>query len=229
MKQSARHAERVEIGGPAGTLEALVETPREPIGAVAVVCHPHPLHGGTMQNKVVYTLARTFTRLGIEAVRFNFRGVGESAGRYAEGVGERDDAIAAAEWALRRAPGAPLHLAGFSFGAAVAAQISTQLRPASLVTVGLPVARLSGEFTPPDCPWLIAHGERDELIPLSEVLAWRDARAPESRLAVVPGATHFFHGKLNPLAQAVEAFVLSASEAGSSPNEGVAARNGRPC
>lgn len=213
----------VAIPGPAGVLEGLVETPLPSATAVAVVCHPHPLHGGTMTNKVAHTLARAFRHVGALTVRFNFRGVGESAGTYTAGPGEREDAAAVAEWARAEYPGLPLYLGGFSFGAAVAASVAARLDAAALVTVALPVGRLEDGVAVPRCPWLIVHGSDDELVPMAEARAWRDAHAPSARFDVLEGATHFFHGRLTELAERIEAFVVDAGVQGAAdlrPTEG---------
>lgn len=207
--------ERVAIPGPAGALEALVEEAEASLPAVAVVCHPHPLHGGTMTNKVVHTVARALNRLGVTTVRFNFRGVGESAGAYAEGVGERDDAIAVAEWARAHKPGARLVLAGFSFGAAVSISVASRVDAAALVSVAPPVNRLPGDLELPRCPWLIVHGSEDEIIPFDDVRRWHDEHAADARFAVIEGATHFFHGKLTVLADEVAAFARADAGLGS--------------
>ena len=207
-------AEPVEIRGPAGTLEALVETPATPAPVVAVMCHPHPLHGGTMTNKVVHTVARTMSRLGATTVRFNFRGVGKSSGTYSEGIGERDDAIAVAEWARAARPGARLVLAGFSFGAAVAISIAVRVDAAALVSIAPPIGRLPADLVLPVCPWLIVHGSEDEIIPLADVQRWHARHAAGARLAVIDGATHFFHGKLTALADEVAAFARTDARLG---------------
>src|SRR5579872_5395242 len=134
-------AERVMLEGPAGGLQALIETPASEAGealtvpALAVVCHPHPLYGGTLDNKVVYTVARAIEQLGVPAIRFNFRGVGTSEGTYDEGRGESEDALAVIAWGRRRWPQAPLWLAGFSFGGAVAARIAGEAQAARAVLV----------------------------------------------------------------------------------------------
>lgn len=159
-----------------------------------------------MTNKVAHTLARAFYRLGAASVRFNFRGVGESDGAYDDGVGEREDALAAIRWACAERPGSRLAVCGFSFGAAVAAAVAERANAAALVTVALPVERLPQDFTPPSCPWLIVHGAQDEIVPLDEVQAWRERRAAHARLEIVDAATHFFHGKLTVLSDRVEAF-----------------------
>src|SRR5678816_1332155 len=149
----------VLIDGPAGRLEARVEDPSPGSGprVLGVVCHPHPLYGGTMQNKVVHTLARAMQEVGAATVRFNFRGVGASTGTHDEGRGEIDDAAAVAQWARRRWRCERLWLAGFSFGAAVALQAAPRLAPERLVTVAPPVARLGLDGMPPRpaADWLI--------------------------------------------------------------------------
>ena len=144
------------IDGPAGPLEARIEEPApgEVPAAVGVVCHPHPLYGGTMQNKVVHTLARAMQELGAPTVRFNFRGVGGSAGAYDGGAGELEDALAVCDWARRRWRCDAFWLAGFSFGSAVALQAAGSVRPRALVTVAPPVGRIIvAPVARPSCPW----------------------------------------------------------------------------
>ena len=193
----------IEIEGPAGVLEAAIDSSVGRAIATAVVCHPHPLQQGAMTNKVVTTVARAFARLGADAVRFNFRGVGKSAGSYADGVGERDDALAVVSWCRERWPGRPLYLGGFSFGAAVALGIAARVAPAGLVTVAPPVDRLRESFVAPRCPWLLIHGEADDVVPLEPVLEWSRALASPPKLVLLPGVGHFFHGSLAALTQAV--------------------------
>jgi alpha/beta superfamily hydrolase len=193
----------VEIAGPAGALEAAIDGDTSAPQAVAVICHPHPLEQGTMHNKVVTTLARAFVRLGALAVRFNFRGVGSSAGRYADGAGERDDALAAVAFCHARWPSRPLYLGGFSFGAAVALAIAARAMPQGLVTVAPPVERLPENFVAPTCPWVLVHGTADEVVPLKPVLEFCSALAAPPRVVLVEGAGHFFHGRLPALAEAV--------------------------
>ena len=195
----------IEIAGPAGVLEAAVDASARPAVATAVVCHPHPKQQGTMSNKVVTTVARAFTRLGADAVRFNFRGVGRSAGVYAGGVGECDDALAVVAWCRERWRDRPLYLAGFSFGAAVAATIAARVAPAGLVTVAPPVDRLRESFVAPRCRWLLVHGEADDVVPLGPVLEWARALATPPDIVLLPGVGHFFHGSLAELNGAVAA------------------------
>lgn len=193
----------IEIVGPAGVLEAAIDSSARPAVATAVICHPHPLQQGTMSNKVVTTVARAFARLGADAVRFNFRGVGASAGRYADGVGERDDALAVVAWCRERWPNRPLYLGGFSFGGAVAAAIAARVAPAGLVTVAPPVDRLATDFVPPACPWLLIHGAADEVVPPQPVLEWCAKLPTPPRIVLLPGVGHFFHGYLPALTEAV--------------------------
>ncbi|HSG64701.1 MAG TPA: alpha/beta family hydrolase [Gammaproteobacteria bacterium] len=202
-----RH-ERLMVVGPAGPLEALLEIPSdaEP-AAAALVCHPHPLHGGTMDNKVVHTLARAFTACGAAALRFNFRGVGASAGTFDDGRGELADALAAAAHVRARWPDRPFLLGGFSFGAAVATRAAAGLTADALVTVALPFDRLGAVRALPRLPWLLVHGADDALIELDALVGWLDSLPPGPELEVVAGADHFFHGKLAQLRASVEAFV----------------------
>lgn len=186
------------IAGPAGPLELVIDTPPDttPRGVV-VVCHPHPLHGGTMDNKVVQTLARAFLQLGYRVARFNFRGVGASAGQYDEGRGEVDDALAVIT--AVRDPALPLALAGFSFGAYVAAAAAARL-PADqaaerLALVGPATSRFPVPPVPADT--LVIHGEADDVVPLQATLDW--ARPQVLPVVVVPGVGHFFHGQLSVL------------------------------
>jgi hypothetical protein len=161
------------------------------------LCHPHPLHGGTLDNKIVQTLARTFVQLGYTSVRFNFRGVGASAGHWDHGVGEVEDVLAAI--AAHRAAGQALVLGGFSFGGAVASQAGARLaageRAERLVLVGPAVQTFDVAPVPADT--LVIHGEADEVVPLAAVFDW--ARPQHLPVTVVPGAGHFFHGQLTLL------------------------------
>ncbi|MFN9764394.1 MAG: alpha/beta hydrolase [Pseudomonadota bacterium] len=198
--------EALVVAGPAGALQCAVDRPdgTSPPRGVAVLCHPHPLHGGTMDNKVVITLARVFVQLGHVAVRFNFRGVGTSQGSWDEGRGEIDDALAVI--AATRAPGLPLVLGGFSFGGYVASHAAACLASsaahagAARVVLIAPAAR---SFPLADVPagTLVVHGEHDEVVPLSAVLDWARPRAQP--VTLVPGAGDFFHGPLTLLKQIV--------------------------
>jgi uncharacterized protein len=206
MSDSIRPStERITIPGPAGSLEALLETPAGADAArVAVVCHPHPVYGGTMTNKVVHVLAKSFNERGVPALRFNFRGVGASAGSYDEGEGETQDALAAIDWALQRYPGAELWLAGFSFGGAIAVRAAVAREAKRLVTVAPAVHRFAvGKAQLPRCPWLLIQGDNDELVDAGEIQRWVATLAAPPKLALLPGVDHFFHGRLNELRSVV--------------------------
>ena len=199
-----------------GRLEAILKEPAGERRGVALVCHPHPLHGGTMQNKVVHTLGRAMQELGAPTLRFNFRGVGHSAGRYDAGIGELDDAVAACAWAREHWRCDAIWLAGFSFGAAIALQAAARVAPAKLVTVAPPVGRLI--VTPvvrPACPWLVVQGDRDELVDFAAVQSWVAGFSEPPRLAVLAGAEHFFHGRLVELREQVSGFRGNSAAAGS--------------
>jgi alpha/beta superfamily hydrolase len=198
------------IDGPAGLLEARVEDPvaGSTPAVIGVICHPHPLHGGTMQNKVVHTLARAMQELGAPTVRFNFRGVGRSEGSYDGGVGELEDALVACAWARSRWNCSALWLAGFSFGSAVALQAAETVKPLRLVTVAPPVGRLIvTPVTRPQCPWLVVHGDRDELVRFDDVQSWVAGYADPPQLLVLRDAEHFFHGRLIELRAGVKRFL----------------------
>jgi len=204
MRASTR---RRFVAGPAGRIECALDLPggAAPEGTPAVrgaalVAHPHPLHGGTLDNKVVQTLARALVEFGYAAWRPNFRGVGASEGSYDEGRGEVEDLAAVLEAALGEHGGAPPVLAGFSFGAAAQARLAERLakegRPlARMVLVGVAVNNFGAPPVPGDT--IVIHGERDETVPLADVLAW--AAPQELPVIVVPGADHFFHRRLHLL------------------------------
>ena len=188
---------RVTIPGPAGAIECAIDEPATAPVGVAVVCHPHPLHGGTMDNKVAQTLARAFVQLGLRAVRFNFRGVAGSQGQWDEGRGEVDDALAVI--AAHRDAALPFVLAGFSFGGYVAAEAAHRL-PAEAKPQWLAlIAPSTQKQQVPPAPegTLVVHGEADDVVPLSATLDW--ARPQALPVVVVPGAGHFFHGQLTLL------------------------------
>ena len=191
------------IAGPAGRLEAVIEEPATGAGPprlAGVVCHPHPLFGGTLNNKVVHTLARTLRAAGGATLRFNFRGVGASEGAHDDGIGETKDALAAVAWARARWPGAPLVLAGFSFGGAVAIRAADAVGPAWLITVAPAVGRVNLEhLVVPRCDWLVVQGGADDVVAPESVLQWVARWAPQARVRVLAGVGHFFHGRLHEL------------------------------
>jgi alpha/beta superfamily hydrolase len=201
------------IGGPAGQLEILLEEPAgTPPRAFGVVCHPHPLQGGTMDNKVVYTLSRALQDVGMPTLRFNYRGVGQSEGTYDEGRGETEDALAVAAWGAARWPGLPVWFAGFSFGGFVAISASRQRAAQRVAVVAPAVGRLSTfKVDGPACPWLLVQGDADEVIAADAVLDWAREQAPAPEIAVFPGVGHFFHGKLTELRERVGTFARKAA------------------
>jgi uncharacterized protein len=193
--------QRTSISGSAGAIECAIDEPNSTPRGVAVVCHPHPQFGGTLDNKVVQTLARAFVQLGYTSVRFNFRGVGASAGAWDQGRGEIEDALAVVK--AHRSRGQAMVLAGFSFGGYVASQAATRLLGADsaqrLVLVGPAVQNFTVAPVPADT--LVVHGEVDDVVPLLAVFDW--ARPQNLPITVLPGAGHFFHGQLAVLKQIV--------------------------
>ena len=198
------------IDGPAGSLEALLEDPGADGRHFAVVCHPHPLHGGTMHNKVVHTLARALQEQGMPTLRFNYRGVGASAGAYDDGRGETEDALAVIAWGRRRWPGAQPVLAGFSFGAAVALRAALAAGAAQLITVAPAITHPGAAPLRPACPWLLVAGDADDLVDFGQLRAWAAAFQPPPTLRVLAGGDHFFHGRLQELRAAVSEHLRSA-------------------
>lgn len=192
------HEERLDVAGEAGRLEVVLNVPPRCDG-VALIAHPHPLYGGTLDNKVVQTLAKSFYGQQLAAVRMNFRGVGQSDGVYDEGRGETDDWLRVAQAMQARFPDLPVTLAGFSFGAFVIRQVAHRLPSKRLVLVGPAINRFALEPVPPGT--LVVHGEEDDVIPLKDVLDW--ARPQSLPIVLIPGAGHFFHGKLVELARVV--------------------------
>ncbi len=201
-------SEALEVPGPAGRLEALLEAPAiETPSGLGLLLHPHPLHQGTMGNKVVHTLARSFLATGNIAVRFNFRGVGRSEGSHGGGEGEQDDAVAMVAWMRREWPGLPLYLGGFSFGAMVALAAVDRIAPAALVTVAPPVQRMADLAVRPACPWLVVQGDEDKIVDANEVIDWLNTLDPGAEFKVMTGVDHFFHGRLNELRDTVVEFL----------------------
>ncbi len=205
--------ERLTLAGPAGRIEALRDAPAEGTTSrgVAIIAHPHPLFGGTMDNKVVQTLARAFVQCGWQAVRFNFRGVGATEGVHDEGRGEAEDFLAVVQ---QCAPEGPIALAGFSFGSFVMSQALDRLwpdrQPDKLVFVGAAASRFQVAAVPQELHerTLVIHGEHDDTVPLAAVMDW--ARPQVLPVTVVPGGSHFFHGQL-PLLKSLVVRHLSAA------------------
>jgi uncharacterized protein len=181
------------VAGPAGELVCAIDLPESTPCGLAVICHPHPQFGGTMDNKVVVTLARAFVQCGWRAARFNFRGIGGSTGGWGEGRGEIDDALAVAR-ELRQG-GERLAMAGFSFGGYVASHAAAALAAQPLVLIGPATQNFTVAAVPQGT--LVVHGEQDEVVPLSATFDW--ARPQSLPVVVVPGGGHFFHGQLSLL------------------------------
>ncbi|MDN4038801.1 alpha/beta hydrolase [Massilia sp. YIM B02443] len=191
------HSHKFTLDGHAGKMQCLLDLPEGAPRGIALVAHPHPLYGGTMENKVAQTLARTFVTLGYATARFNFRGVGESEGVHDEGRGEVDDMAIMYQHMVTQYPGLPVTLTGFSFGTFVQAQFALRLveqnRPAErLVLVGSAAGKWAMPQVPQDT--ILIHGELDDTIPLQDVFEW--ARPQDIPVTVITGADHFFHRKL---------------------------------
>lgn len=191
--------ERVLVEGPAGAIETDLNDPGADRRGVALIAHPNPVQGGTKDNKVVTTLAKAFYNLGYLAARPNFRGVGTSAGAFDNGVGETEDLLAVAAFLRKRYDPPAFVLAGFSFGSFVQTRVAKQIAAEHIVLVGPAVNRFPAETVPPET--LVIHGEHDQVVPLQDVFDW--ARPQQLPVVVVPGGEHFFHGRLNVLAQIV--------------------------
>jgi alpha/beta superfamily hydrolase len=197
----------VILPGPCGDLEAVLTTPSEiqsglGFTRVALVCHPHPLHGGTMNNKVVTTVARAYADSGLPCLRFNFRGVGQSVGTYDEGQGETEDALAALRWLDANYHPQFYDLLGFSFGSYVAYRVATRWPAARLITIAPAVTRCDFSLTEiPTCPWAVIQPEADEVVDPASVYDFVKRLPASVQLQRIPEASHFFHSKLLELRQ----------------------------
>lgn len=196
------------LPGPVGKVEVMTTWPRKSHGYVAIVCHPHPLQEGTMHNKVVATLAKTFDKLGLATVRFNYRGVGKSEGSYGDMRGEIEDLVAVKNWVKGCLKETLFVLAGFSFGSYIAASAANQCSDViQLITVAPAVNHADFTiFKKIRCPWLVIHGDQDEIVPHSEVAAFASKPPSPLRMATMAETGHFFHGKLACLQEEVIKF-----------------------
>ena len=202
-------ASELLLSGPAGQIEALVDLPdpAEAVAATAVICHPHPMHGGSMHNKVVTMIERSLRELGLRTVRFNFRSVGQSEGEYDDGRGETLDLLAVAEWVRQQRPDDALWLAGFSFGAYVALLGARHLPVKQMISVAPPAGRWDfSAVLPPPCPWWVVQGEEDDVVEPQAVFNWIDSIPETERPTLVrmPDTGHFFHRRLMDLRGALK-------------------------
>ncbi len=198
------------LSGAVGQLEAIIDKPSESVSEkyVAVCCHPHPQHGGTMGNKVIYTASRSLAGLGITSIRFNFRGVGKSEGEYDDGVGEQDDLKAVVGWIRQEFPDFQIIFGGFSFGAYISSLQAINLGCRLLISIAPPIGRIEFVgFDRPNCPWLVIQGDEDELVDANKVEEWLNGFQEPAELHRMPAASHFFHGKLVELRSIVESSV----------------------
>ena len=205
LKKSGEQA--ISINGPAGNIEALLNVPTnaDQSRAVAIICHPHPLHGGSMNNKVVYTIGKAFSNLGVPSIRFNFRGVGKSEGVFADSIGETDDTLAVIAFAKQCYPEHQIWLSGFSFGAYVSLRATQACEVNQLITVA-PAVNLYNldDYRPVNCPWLLIQGTDDEIVPVEAVENWISTLKPRPELQLLENTGHFFHGKLIELRERIE-------------------------
>jgi uncharacterized protein len=198
--------ERLRLAVQVGELEAVLERPDQPatVKGVAVICHPHPLYGGSMDNKVVTTLVRCCTDAGLDALRFNFRGVGHSKGSFDHAEGETDDALAVLDWALAHAAAKHHVLLGFSFGGLVAAKAALQRRPVQLVTIAPALHYFSvPAFPSPGCPWLLVHGRDDDVVDCADTVSRVQTVQPAVDVRLLDDVGHFYHGRLGELREIV--------------------------
>ena len=196
------NSEKVFIPGPTGQIESLLEWPDVDSSPkrVAVLCHPHPLYGGSYTNKVVHILASACLKLGIPVLRFNFRGVGASDGEFDNGIGEQQDLSACVDWMQLRYPGARLNLAGFSFGAFVAYLAQNSLQAQRLLLIAPPLKLFEfGAVGAVERPWVVIMGTEDELVEVDAVKNWVESQPNQPHFHLMQGASHFFHGRLNEL------------------------------
>jgi len=194
------------LDGPSGKIEALLTVPdtNNAHDAIGVVCHPHPLHGGSMNNKVAHTIAKTFVELSVPTIRFNFRGVGQSIGEFDEGIGEQEDLFAVVNQMREFYPFESLWLAGFSFGSFVAFKAHKRVEAQRLITVAPPVRMFNFEDSElPACSWLLIQGMADEVVSAEEIINWANKLNSPPDIITLDEASHFFHGRLNDLKKAI--------------------------
>lgn len=211
MAEFPSQATKMSINGAAGKLEILAAAPDEkvtPINTTALICHPHPLYGGTMHNKVVHIIEKAFSEMGLHTVRFNFRGVGGSDGVFDDGQGESADLLAVHQWVSGCLPENNIWLAGFSFGSYVALRCVNDIKPKQLLTVAPPVERYDyNELPVPECPWLVIMGDEDDVVSPKAVYEYVEQQTPSPQLVTMK-AGHFFHRRLLDLKGAIKNGIL---------------------
>lgn len=192
------------LSGPAGELEVKTASGKN-TNITILVCHPHPLFAGTMENKVVTTVFRCFKNMGAHVVRFNYRGVGQSEGDYGSAVGETDDLLAVCKWVKQVRPEDEIWLAGFSFGSYVATRATSEVKAKQLLTIAPAVEHFDFDgIEYPECPWLVIQGMADDVVPPELVLAWIEKQSNPPKLIKYDDAGHFFHGRLTDLKATLE-------------------------
>lgn len=189
--------QKITLSGGAGDIEAISTTPTSlQQSAIAIICHPHSLHGGSMNNKVVTTVVRACRDAGIRALRFNFRGVGHSQGEFDDGVGESEDLLQIMQTITQQQGEVPIYLFGFSFGSYVSYRAALQRAPHLLISIAPAVTNFDFDSKQPDCPWVVIFPEADEVVEPAAVEAWYQQLSPQPQLIRYPDTSHFFHGKL---------------------------------
>lgn len=205
--------EKIWIEGPSGKLEAVLENPRvqTPLKWIAILCHPHPLHGGNMNNKVVTTLSRAFSEIGVYAVRFNYRGVGLSDGTYGDFSGETQDALAVLKWVKTNFKDNQIAVGGFSFGGCIAIELAKRESIGQLITIAPALHLINYDLNITfNFPWLLVQGWEDEVVETNKILDWCSNLPKKPELWCLPDASHFFHGKLVYLKKKLEHYLLNS-------------------
>lgn len=204
---------KVFLPGAAGKVEAILHLPKDDkdieIKAIMICCHPHPVYGGTMTNKVVHTVCKTFSKMGVPSLRFNFRGVGQSDGSYDAGVGESEDLLIIARLMQEHWPEQELWLSGFSFGSWIATQCAVELEASQLLTIAPPIGRFDFEtYTLPSCPWFVLMGDADDVVDPKTVFDWIDNQENPPELEKFEGTGHFFHGQIFNMSEILQKHYL---------------------
>ena len=196
----------INIPGLAGNIEAVLHKPlvETRVNTIGILCHPHPQYAGTMNNKVVTSMAKVFNNMGLTAIRFNFRGVGNSEGEFDNTVGETEDCLSVIRWVKQNWPESNLWLAGFSFGSFVAAKAASTVKVDNLISIAPPVHHNDFTNLVIDCPWLVIQGDLDEVVPPDEVYAWYNGLVANKSIISMPEASHFFHGQLIELQKKIQ-------------------------